>query len=212
MSGVWSVRFGKANCLLMFCSALYMCVDMATANNQKICTRLDELQNCNLEGQLIDLSKNADWPAASKLKLSQQVRENWKSSSSISSLQMAFVVLEAPCSHFCSRMRSPPSEKGPKLVQIPCGPLVDPTPTITALRIGISLPLASHALEVVRAPSLGSFGRPSRQIPKHLERSSHLLQRPPSNGNHALRRNVEHLHRKSASHPPNPACCQSSPW
>ena len=83
---------------------------------------------------------------------------------------------------------------------------------ITALRIGLSLALAAHALEVVRAPSLGSFGRPSRQIPKHLERSSHLLQRPPSNGNHALRRNVEHLHRKSASHPPNPACCQSSPW
>ena len=61
------MRLGKAHCLSMFCSKLYLCVDMATANNQKICTRLDELQNCNPNGQLIDLSKNAAWLAIVKL-------------------------------------------------------------------------------------------------------------------------------------------------
>ena len=61
------MRLGKAHCLSMFCSKLYLCVDMAAANNQKICTRLDELQNCNPNGQLIDLSKNAAWLAIVKL-------------------------------------------------------------------------------------------------------------------------------------------------
>ena len=100
MSGVWSVRFGKANCLLMFCSALYMCVDMATANNQKICTRLDELQNCNLEGQLIDLSKNAAWLAIVKLNTGlQHPNWNWVSKCvKIESLHQVYQVFKWPLS------------------------------------------------------------------------------------------------------------------